>query len=633
MTNARPSGLFPHAPSGRFSYTARFPSLFSCLEAMIRRYTTVLSLTLSLAAQAGAQQPSIAARLHGFDDDMARLLETWNVPGIGVGIVVKQKLVFAKGYGYRDYGRKIPYTPTTTQPIASNTKLFTAVAAGLLVNDGKLDWDTPIRTYVPSIKFSSDDLDRTITMRDMLSHRTGIARHDGIWYKSDFTQKDLFDRLRYLDASAPPRTTFLYNNVMYSGAGYAIELLAGKPWQTFVTDRILRPLGMTGTTFTVEDMLATPEPAVPYSEVGGETALTQTPYYSEVAGLAPAGAINSSVVDMSHWLIALMNGGVYNGAQVIPQRVIRETLAPSIAIANTDLASHGWSEILNRAYGMGRFTASYRGHLVAYHNGDIRGFHSQLSMMPNDSIGVIVMVIGDHAAPLYNVVSWNIYERLLGLSVTSWSERLNAIRLADRSASRTARAKAVDRRVMDSKPSHPLADYVGEFENPAYGVLSISQADTSLVFGFHRIRLPLSHFHYDRFDTADDEQDGRWSVNFLTSATGEVDRAEMSIDDGVIVFRRRIPAALTNVATLRQYLGTYGRGVSSIGRFDIVLRADTSLAIRDSGGGLQDLVPVRPNQFRMSEFPEVVFEFSVVDGRVTALKASDPAGEITFSRQ
>ena len=122
-------------------------------------------------------------------------------------------------------------------------------------------------------------------------------------------------------------------------------------------------------------------------------------------------------------------------------------------------------------------------------------------------------------------------------------------------------------------------------------------------------------------------------MNFLTNATGDVDRAEMAIDDGVVVFRRRIPAALTNVATLRQYLGTYGRGVSNVGRFDIVLRADTSLAIRDSGGGLQDLVPVRPNQFRMSEFPEVVFEFSVVDGRVTALKASDPAGEITFSRQ
>ena len=192
---------------------------FPAPEAMIRRSVTVLSFVLSVTTHAGAQQRPVESRLDGFDEYVARLLETWNVPGIGVGIVVKQQLVFARGYGFRDYGKKLPYTPTTTQPIASNTKLFTAVAAGLLVEDGKLDWDKPIRTYVPSVKFSSDDLDRTITMRDMLSHRTGIAGHNGIWYKSDFTQKDIFDRLRFLDSSAPPRTTFLYNNVMYSAAG------------------------------------------------------------------------------------------------------------------------------------------------------------------------------------------------------------------------------------------------------------------------------------------------------------------------------------------------------------------------------------------------------------------------------
>ena len=143
----------------------------------------------------------------GFDDYVAHLLETWNAPGLGVGIVVKDRLVFAKGYGYRDYGKKIAYTPTTTQPIASNTKLFTAVAAGLLVEEGKLDWDTPIRTYVPSIRFATDELDRAVTMRDMLSHRTGISRHDGLWYQSDLTQKDLADKLRYVVPSAPLRTT------------------------------------------------------------------------------------------------------------------------------------------------------------------------------------------------------------------------------------------------------------------------------------------------------------------------------------------------------------------------------------------------------------------------------------------
>jgi CubicO group peptidase (beta-lactamase class C family) len=566
----------------------------------------------------------------GFDDYVAHLLETWNAPGLGVGIVVKDKLVFAKGYGYRDYGKKIAYTPTTTQPIASNTKLFTAVAAGLLVEEGKLDWDTPIRTYVPSIRFATDELDRAVTMRDMLSHRTGISRHDGLWYQSDLTQKDLADKLRYVVPSAPLRTTFLYNNVLYSSAGYAIEAVSGTPWRTFVSERILSPLDMTRTTFAIGDMLRAAEPAVPYSESRDGSGLTRAPYYDDGGGVAPAGGMNSSVVDMSHWLIALLNDGVYHGTQVIPRDVIRETLAPSIALPRTDLEAHGWTEMLGRAYGMGRYIGSYRGHFIAYHGGDVRGFHSQVSLMPRDSIGVIVMVIGDHAAPLYNILTWNIYERLLGLSLTPWSERFKVIRVAEKQALETARAQAHYESGLPGKPSHDIADYTGEFEDPAYGVLTISRADESLQFGFHRIHLPLSRVRYDRFDTPDDPQHGRWTVNFLIGVNGDVDRAEMPIDGGVVVFRRRVPAALANVDTLRRFVGTYGN--SSVASIDVVLRGDSSLAIKDSRGRLQRLVPVQPNRFRVSDLPHVMLEFSVLAGRATAIRASDPAGERTFRR-
>jgi len=164
----------------------------------------VLAVVGTLTARVVAQPPAaqaqidVDARLKGFDDYMAQVLKDWNAPGIGVGIVVKDKLVFAKGYGFRDYGNKIPYTPTTTQPIASNSKLFTAVASGLLVEDGKLRWDEPIKRFVPGIRFYNDELDRSVTIRDMLSHRTGITRHDSIWYKSTFTRRELWDRLRYL---------------------------------------------------------------------------------------------------------------------------------------------------------------------------------------------------------------------------------------------------------------------------------------------------------------------------------------------------------------------------------------------------------------------------------------------------
>ena len=597
----------------------------------MRRLICLSTVLLLLIAPSSRAQQSIEQKLQGFDAYMAQLLKDWNVPGIGVGIVVKDKLVWAKGYGYRDYGKKIPYTPTTTQPIASNTKLFTAIAAGLLVDEGKLDWDKPIRQFVPSIQFYNDDLDRTITIRDMLSHRTGITRHDLIWYKSDFTQKELFDRLKYLEPSEAPRSVFLYNNMMYTGSGYAIELLSGKTWENFVRDRLLTPLGMTNTTFTIEDMLKTAEPGVPYTERRDNTELYRIPYYSDAIGVAPAGAINSSIIDMSHWLIALMNGGVYNGRQVIPKSVIRQTLAPSIALPNTGLEVRGWGELLNAYYGMGRWVASYRGHVLAYHGGDLPGFHSQMSTMPYDSLGVIVFVIGNHAAPLYNIVSYNVYERLLGLSLTPWSERQNAIRLKNKEAGKLARTKAGGGRVPNTKPSHPIDDYVGEFEHPAYGVLTISKGDTSLMFDFHKIRMPLSHFHYDRFDTPDDEQDGKWSVNFITNPQGEIDRAEMSLDEAAISFKRRVPPSLAAVATLRQYVGTYETPSGS--KFDVVLRPDSTLAIQNANGTFQNLLPWRPNRFRIKEFPDVVYEFTVSNGRVIELKESDPSGEFKFTRK
>jgi hypothetical protein len=465
----------------------------------------------------------------------------------------------------------------------------------------------------------------------MLSHRSGITRHDLIWYKSDFNQKELFERLKYLEPSEPPRSVFLYNNMMYSGTGYAIQLLSGKTWEQNVRERILNPLGMMSTTFTIEDMVTQAEPGVPYTERRDNTELYRIPYYSDAIGVAPAGAINSNIVDLSRWLIALMNDGKIDGRRVIPKSVIKQTLAPSIALPNTGLEVRGWPEIVNSAYGMGRWTTSYRGHFLAYHGGDLPGFHSQISTMPYDSIGVIVLVIGNHAAPLYNIVSYNVYERLLGMTLTPWSGRQNAIRLKNKEADKQARTAAGSGRVMGTHPSHQLDDYVGEYEHPAYGVLAVGRGDTSLRFDFHKIKLPLSHFHYDRFDTPDDEENGKWSVNFLTNPQGEVYRAEMSLDEAAVPFTRRVPAALASAATLRQYLGTYITPSGST--FDVVLRPDGVLALQYPSGTFQNLMPWQPARFRVKEFADLTFEFITKNGAVSALKQTDPSGEFTFVRR
>jgi CubicO group peptidase (beta-lactamase class C family) len=576
-----------------------------------------------------AQEPDVASKLQGFDSYMEQVLKDWNTPGIGVGIVVNDRLAFAKGYGYRDYEKKLPFTPTTLCQIASNSKLFTAVAAGMLVEEGKLTWDKSVRESVPAIQFYNDQLENNVTLRDMLSHRTGVTRHDLIWFKSPFTRKELFEKLRYLEPREPMRETFLYNNLMFSAAGYIIELKSGKTWEQFVRERIFTPLDMNATTYTISDMTQHPDHGVPFREKRDSFELYKIPYYEDTEGVAPAGAIISNIDELSHWLIALMNEGKYHGKQVLPANVLRATLQPAIGLPNTLGESQGFWELLNPAYGMGRQTAAYRGHLITFHGGDLPGFHSQVSFMPNDKIGVIVFVIGDHSAPLYNVVSYNVYERLLGMDQTPWSQRRLQQRLASKKAGTEARAKAGLDRVPNTKPSHALADYVGDYENPAYGILQVGLKGDTLQFGFHEFQFPMSHFHYDRFDTPNDEQYGKFSVNFRTNPQGDIDNAVISLDEAEVAFTRK-PETL-DTALLEKLAGVYVTPTKV--KFQVLYQPGAGLSLAFPGGPPVKLIPIKGLRFRTPQFADNIYEFVMENGQVKALKERDPSGEYSFPRQ
>lgn len=599
------------------------------MKSVWRRVFVFALLLLSVAGRATAQDVNVAERLAGFDEYMAKTLKDWNAPGVGVGIVVNGKLVFARGYGYRDYEKKLPFTSATMVPIASNTKLFTAVAAGMLVDEGKLTWDKPVRESVPTIHFYNEQLNSEVTLHDMLSHRTGITRHDTIWYKSDFTRKELFEKLVYMEPEQPMRQTFLYNNLMFAAVGYLIQLQSGKTWEQFVQERIFDPLQMKSTSYSIADMLKQPEFGVGFTERRDSFEIYRIPYYEDIAGVAPCGAIVSNIDDMSHWLIALMNDGKYDGKQVLPSDVLKATLMPSIALPNTGLETRGWGETLNAAYGMGRETAVYRGHLMTMHGGDLQGFHTQISFMPQDHIGVIVFEIGNHSQPLYNIVSFNVYERLLGISLTPWSERQLEIRLKDKKVNTEARTKAGEGRVPNTKPSHALADYVGVYDNPAYGAMTIGLKDNQLQFDFHKIRMPMTQFHFDRFDTPDDEQDGKWSVNFRTNPQGDVDQAVMSLDEAEAVFVRKPDAIDPKI--LAQLAGVYKTPDGST--FEIKLKANGGLTLTFPGQPDHELKQAKGLVFKLPQFSDLTLEFLVEDGQVKAIKQKDPSGEFTFPKK
>jgi CubicO group peptidase (beta-lactamase class C family) len=486
-----------------------------------------------------------------------------------------------------------------------------------------------VRESVPTIQFYNDQLNNNVTLRDMLSHRTGVTRHDSIWFKSPFTRKELFEKLKYLEPQQPMRETFLYNNLMFSAVGQIIELKSGKRWEEFVRERILSPLDMGTTTYSIADMVKQPDYGVPFREKRDSFELYKIPYYEDTGGVAPAGAIISNIDELSHWLMALMNDGKYNGKQVLPASVLKATMQPAIGLPNTLGEALGYWEILNPAYGMGRQTASYRGRLLTFHGGDLPGFHSQVSFLPNDKIGVIVFAISDHSAPLYNVISYSVYERLLGMDQTPWSKRRLEQRLANKKAGTAARAKAGADRVPSTKPSHALADYAAEYENPAYGILKIGLQADQLQFGFHDFHFAMSHFHYDRFDTPDDEQYGKFSVNFRTNPQGDIHDAVISLDEAEVVFTRK-PKTL-DPKLLEKLAGVYL--TPSKVKFEVHYQPGTGLSLVFPGAPPQKLIPIKGLQFRTPQFADTIYEFVLENGQVKSLKERDPSGEFVYSRQ
>ena len=575
------------------------------------------------------QQADVGDKLRDFDAYVEKLLQDWNAPGIGVGIVAEDKLVFAKGYGDRNYQEKLPFTSKTLFPIGSNTKLFTAIAAGILVEEGKLTWDEPIRDAVPAICFYNHELNNTVTLRDMLAHRTGITRHDGMWYRQDsLTRKDICDRLKYLKPEVSLRQAFFYNNLMYAAVGYIIELLSGMTWEEYVREKILQPLEMHSTIYTIAEMLKHSDYGVPFTEKRDSDEIYQIPYYEEIEAVAPAGAIISNIEDISHWLIALMNDGKYGDNQVISSSILNATLEPAIALPNVLGETRDWWELLNPVYGMGRQTVAYRGHLLTYHGGAIDGFYSQISFLPQHKFAAIAFVIGDHCASLTDILSYNIYERLLNLDPTPWSDRFLDLRLRAKQAGTEARSKADADRISDTTPSHPLAEYVGEYSHPVYGIVKIAMKDNNLQFNFGKIEIPLSHFHYDRFDTPDDERLGKWSVNFLINPQGDVDRVTMSLDEKEAIFTRQ--GETLDSQFLAQLAGTYLTPTDF--KFQVILKDDNYLYLVAPGQPEEKLIPYKNLIFRIERFSDMTFEFVMENNQVKALKQKDPSGEYILEK-
>jgi CubicO group peptidase (beta-lactamase class C family) len=581
----------------------------------------ITSLLLLLSVNIIAQNINIEKSLSGFDNYMSKILTDWNEPGAGVAIIYKGELVYVKGFGYRDYGNKLPVTRNTLFQIASNTKLFTTVAAGMLVEEGIFKWDKPIKESVPELEFYNDFLNNQVTLRDMLGHKTGISRHDMIWFQSDFSRKELFNRIKYLEPSIPLRQDFIYNNLMYTAVGYSIELRTGKTWEEYVKENIFTPLEMNNTVFSIAEMQKSSDHGVPYNEKRDTTLLYKIPLKEDGAGVGPAGSIITSLDDLSHWVIALMNDGKYKNKEVIPKSIIDESLKPGIAFRNSELEDKGYKERLNSTYGMARNIEIYKGNVLTKHGGAMPGFHSQVIMLPYDDIGIITFSIGDQGASLGNtIIGYNLVDRLLGLEQTDWNGRRLADHIKGKELSQKARSQVGFDHVEGTSPTHTKRDYVGTFTNEAYGDFEVDYKNDSLYFNFRNTTLTLTHYHYNRFDTPDDEDFGKWSINFRINPQGEISAAVVSIDEGQVTFNKKPDESLASPEVLNQYAGKYEFAGSE---FEIKLK-DNKLTMLGTTDDI--LIPYKKDIFKVEKFDDLQIEFITENNMVSGLKYKTHSG-------
>jgi CubicO group peptidase (beta-lactamase class C family) len=491
-------------------------------------FTLILLGTVSISY---AQAPTFKKQLPTIDPYIQQLMKEWEVAGSTVGIVYKDKVIFSKAFGYRDVAGKQPVTTKTMFGIASNTKLFTSMAAAMLHEDKKLDLDKPVRTYMPELHFATGELDEKLTLRDMLSHRSGVPRWDGVWAGSGYTLQEILDRLQYMRPTLGFREGYLYNNNMYATAGAVTAKVNGTTWEQLIQSKLFDPLEMTQSTFSFEAAAARGEFSKDYLTGRLDKKLKEYINDTHCDCWAPAAAIVSNVEELSNWMIALINGGKFKGKQVIQPKAILETVKPN-NIASKELV---YDEVFYGLYGMGRSSTDYKGHVIISHGGVISGYRSTIAMLPKDSLGIIVLTNTAQGSPMAGAAVYGIVDRMLGLDQSPWTTKIKAeIAKQDKKTWRELDSlKAL--KVKDTKPSHPIGDYVGTFEHKAYGKMIISLDGDHLRMK-HRIwDEALEHFHYDQFwstehpDLTVDYGLRVYKLQFTTNEAGKIDRIRTKV--------------------------------------------------------------------------------------------------------
>ncbi|WP_026011176.1 serine hydrolase [Paenibacillus sp. OSY-SE] len=466
--------------------------------------------------------------LEGFSTYIEQQMDKWKVPGLAVAVIKDQEIVMAEGFGFRNVEAGLKVTPETMFAIGSCTKAFTALAAGQLADEGKLDLDASVKTYLPQFKMHDAVATERITVRDMLCHRSGLPRHELMWYNSTFTREDIIERLAFLEPNQDFRAKWQYQNIMYMVAGYLVGQLAGSSWEQVVQERIFTPLHMTSSCLSVEDMQLRPDYALPYIEKDGKVLLTP---FRNIDAIGPAGSINSNIIDMANWVGLHLNKGKFDGRQIVTEGSLAAMHTPHMPC---DPSVWGKKELPISCYGLGWGIEPYRGHHMIHHSGGIDGFTSLVSFLPHDNIGVVILT-NMFGTSLPRIATYNIVDRLLGLEEIDWSRRFQDDTEKWKEQLKEQQKKEYHDNTpsnsqAESVPFHPLIEYTGTYEHPGYGKVIVELEDGCLRFMYNSLTLPMTHFSEDVFEISYELFAAKVKGTFHADLNGNICRLSLPLN-------------------------------------------------------------------------------------------------------
>ena len=573
--------------------------------------------------------PVAAAKdsLAGFDDVVTDAMKKFEVPGMAIAIVKNKEVIYAKGFGLRDVEKQLPVTADTLFAIGSSSKAFTTFVLGTLVDEGRIEWDKPARNYIPWFKLSDPSMTERLSVRDLVTHRSGLPRHDLVWYNNfDASRESLVRKLAYLEPSADLREKWQYNNLMYLTAGYLTEVITGKSWEDAVRDRALNPLGMKRTNFSVNDSQKDSDFAQPYGKRGDK--IEKLPF-RPITNIGPAGSINSSVNEMARWVMVHLNGGEYGDKKIAEAATVDDMHRPYM----TTGASSEFPEIVGSEYALGWFVDTYRGHRRVQHGGNIDGFSAMVTLFPKDGVGMVALT-NLNGTPLRDLITQVAADRLFKLSQVDWITQAAGRRAMIEQAGREGEKKKEVTRALGTQMSHKLGDYAGDYEHPGYGVLKVALREGKLEATFNNIATPLEHWHYDTFNggRAKDPTFNNMKYSFQTDVNGYIAEVSAQFESSVkeIVFAKKPDARLFDPAYLSRYAGAY----DLMGQTISVSLKGAALVAVIGGQPSVDLIPTLSGDFTLKQLQVVSLHFIMDDkGTAASFELRQPGTVLTAKRK